>query len=467
MDYTIRRTRLAAPRPELELGQASTPSVSTGLDLQAAYNATSPSADFSLGNALSPDVFGSGLMRFSSIEDMVKTLRPEQSVMCFLPDNLIRAAKTFVDYFPGASLYAVKSNPDPYVLQHLHAAGIRHFDVASLNEVKLIRGLFPDAHLAFMHPIKSRQAIRSAYFDYGVRDFVIDTFEEMHKILEETQVAADLTIIVRIAMPKGSAACPLAGKFGCTPEVGIQLLGDAAKVAHKVGLSFHVGSQSLDPSSYADAIRKAGEIVQASGVVLDVLDIGGGFPIPDLGMDVLPLTTYFDVIRTEIAKLNLPEACQIWSEPGRALSGTGAALVVRVELRKGDVLYINDGSFGNMFEVASMSWKNTSQLIRPARKGRKASSKTVVPFRFYGPTCDSVDYMPGPFALPDDICEGDWIVLHGMGSYTAASRSSFNGFYSDMQVEIAAPATVATAPQRRRAPRSANLKLVKSDRAGA
>lgn len=420
-------------------------------------------ANYSVRSGMPAELFGQGLMRFSSIEDMVKSLRPEQSVQCFLPENLARAAKTFVDHFPGHSLYAVKSNPDPYVLQHLHAAGIRHFDVASLNEVKLVRGLFPDAHLAFMHPIKSRQAIRSAYFDYGVRDFVIDTFEEMHKILEETQVAADLSIIVRIAMPKGSAACPLAGKFGCTPEVGVSLLQDAAKVAHKVGMSFHVGSQTLDPESYASAIRKAGEIVKASKVDLDVLDVGGGFPVPDMGMDVSPLATYFDVIRDEIAKLKLPKTCEIWSEPGRALSGTSAALVVRVELRKSDVLYINDGSFGNMFEVASMNWKNSAHVVRPARKGRKAASKALAPFRFYGPTCDSVDYMPGPFMLPEDVCEGDWIVLSSMGAYMAASRSSFNGFYSDMQVEIAPVMPVAN---RRRSPRSnANLKLVKTERA--
>jgi ornithine decarboxylase len=415
----------------------------------------------SSSTALRSDVLGSGLMRFVSIDEMVKTLRPEQSVQCFLPDNIALAARTFIDHFPGHSLYAVKSNPDPYVLQSLWNAGIQHFDVASLNEVKLVRGLFPNAHLAFMHPIKSRQAIRSAYFDYGVRDFVIDTFEELHKILEETNVAADLGIVVRIAMPKGSAACPLTGKFGCTPDVGATLLGDVAKVAHKVGLSFHIGSQSLDPESYGHAIRKAGEIIAASGVALDILDIGGGFPIPDLGMDIPPLTAFFDVIKAEIAKLNLPATCEIWGEPGRALSGTSTALVVRVELRKGDVLYINDGSFGNMFEVMSMNWKNTSYLIRPARKGRKAAAKALAPFKFYGPTCDSVDYMPGPFTLPEDICEGDWIVLHGMGSYMAASRSSFNGFYSDMQVEIT-PSAPSPLHNRRRAPRNSNLKLVKS-----
>src|SRR3984957_2019372 len=154
------------------------------------------------------DLPGIGLMRFATIEEMVKTLRPNQSVQCMLPENLARAARTFVEHFPGASLYAVKANPDPYVLQRLYANGIKHFDVASLNEVKLVRGMFPEAHLAFMHPVKSRDAIRIAYFEYGVRDFVIDTFEEMHKILEETKVAADLTILVRLDMPKGSARCP-------------------------------------------------------------------------------------------------------------------------------------------------------------------------------------------------------------------------------------------------------------------
>jgi len=398
----------------------------------------------------------SALPRFASVEEMVRMQRPPEAVQCMHPDRLHDAARTFIEHFPGDALFAIKANPDPYVLRRLFAAGIRHFDVASLGEVKLVREMFPDAHLAFMNPVKGREAIRSAYFDYGVRDFVIDTFEEMHKILEETKVAQDLTIVVRLAMPKGSAACALTGKFGCLPDVATSLIRDAAKVAHKVGISFHVGSQTLDPQSYALAIRKAGEVVAASGVELDVLDVGGGFPVPGMGMDTHPLTEYFSVIGSEIAKLNLPPSCRTWAEPGRALSGTCATLVVRVELRKGDVLYINDGSYGNMFEVCSMNWKNNVHLLRPARKGRKAASKTNVPFRFYGPTCDSVDYMPGPFMLPEDTCEGDWIAIHSMGAYMAASRSRFNGFYADQQVEIS-PGAV---PVKRRG--GQHLKLIKS-----
>ncbi|MDE1901729.1 MAG: type III PLP-dependent enzyme [Alphaproteobacteria bacterium] len=404
-----------------------------------------------------------GLPQFASIEAMVKAVQPAQPVHCLHPEKLVEAARTFIDHFPGHSLYAIKSNPDPYVLKRLHDAGITHFDVASLGEVRQVREMFPDAHLAFMNPVKSREAIRSAYYEYGVRDFVVDTRDEINKIVEETDRAADLLIVVRLGMPKGSAACQLTGKFGCLPDIAVELLKDAAKVAARVGLSFHVGSQTLDPASYANAIRMGSDVVRRSGVTLSVFDVGGGFPIPGLGMDIPPLTAFFDVIRDEIAALGLPEECEIWSEPGRALSGNCSTLVVRVELRKDDVLYINDGSYGNMFEVCSMSWKNATAAMRLPRagtKGRRALSKTSALFRFYGPTCDSVDYLPGPFTLPDDINEGDYIALEGMGAYGSASQTSFNGFHSDTKVEII-PGVAAT-HTRRRNPRGAkHLKVVK------
>jgi ornithine decarboxylase len=392
------------------------------------------------------------LPRATSVEAFVKTARPAYPVHCMHPEKLRQAARMFVENFPGHTLYAIKSNPDPYVLEILHKAGIDHFDVASLGEVKQIRTMFPRAHLAFMNPVKSREAIRSAYFDYGVRDFVADTADEIHKIAEETNRAQDLLIVVRIAMPKGSAACQLTGKFGCTPDAGVDLLKLAASVASRTGLSFHVGSQTLSPASYADAIRKGGEVIRRAGVRPRVFDVGGGFPVSGLGMDVLPLTAYFAAIRAGISKLKLPKNCEIWAEPGRGLSGNGATLVVKVQLRKGDVLYINDGSYGNMFEVASMGWKNAVSLIRVPRKDQKAPSKKLVPFRFFGPTCDSIDYMAGPFMLPEDASEGDWIALEGMGAYTAASQSRFNGFYSDAKVEI-----VSSAPEKR----TTQLKVVK------
>ncbi len=371
---------------------------------------------------------------FESVEAAVRTLRPAEPLLCSHPDELVKNAKLFLKSFPGMTLYAVKANPDPYVLTHLYRAGIRHCDVASLGEIRLLRGLLPDMRLAFMHPVKGREAIHEAYFNYGIRDFVLDTADELRKIREETKGARDLTLVVRLDRPKGSAACPLAGKFGAMPDQAVELLRAASKIAQKVGLSFHVGSQTLEPASYVNAIREAGDVIRKSGVEIGAFNVGGGFPIPDLGMDVPPLSAYFDVIRKEIAELKLPPTTQVWCEPGRALSGTSTTLVTRVELRKGDVLYLNDGSFGNMFEVCSMRWRNTAKVIyADAQAGNTAELR---PFHFYGPTCDSVDYMPGPFVLPADIKEGDWIALRGMGSYMAASRTSFNGFATDLHVEI-------------------------------
>ena len=376
------------------------------------------------------------LPRYADIDSAVAALKPAEPLLCFHPDVIAQSATQFLKNFPGQSYYAVKSNPDPYVLTQLYASGIRHFDVASLGEVKQIRSLFNDANLAFMHPVKGREAIRAAYFDYGVRVFVLDSLAELRKIQDETRHADDLTLVVRLAMPKGSAACSLAGKFGIALDPGVDLLRETAKSAAKIGISFHVGSQTLDPQSYADAIRKAGDVARKSGVTLDVLDIGGGFPVAGLGMEIPPLTAFFDLIKQTLAEQNLPPTCAIWCEPGRALSGGSTTLITRVELRKDDVLYLNDGSFGNMFEVCSMQWRNDARRIRPEGETAQGEAK---PFRFFGPTCDSVDYMPGPFTLPDDIAEGDWIALSGMGAYGSTSRSTFNGFDVDLKIEIRDP----------------------------
>ena len=379
--------------------------------------------------------------RFSSVEDMVKVLRPCEPVFCLHPEQLKKAATTFLADFPGRSLFAVKTNPDANVLRHLYVAGIQSFDVASLGEIKLIHSLFPGAFMAYMHPVKSRESIHAAYFQYGVRTFVIDTFEELHKILEETKVAADLTIIVRLAMPKGSATYELTGKFGATPDYAVSLLRDADKVAHAVGLSFHVGSQTIEPSSYADAIRMAGDIAKQSGVALDVFDVGGGFPVAYGAGESRDLLPFFDVIRTETAALKLPETCQVWGEPGRAMVASAETLVVRVELRKDNALYINDGGYGALFDACHMKWNYPVALVRQNQKGRK-SQKPAVAYTFFGPTCDSIDVMEGPFMLPPDVCEGDWIAIGQMGAYGRAMRTRFNGFYADHQVEID-PATPA------------------------
>lgn len=400
----------------------------------------------------------SDLQRFSSIEEMVKALRPEQPVRCLHPQAFAEAAREFLTGFPGTTFYAVKSNPSPYALAQLYKAGIRHFDVASLKEIALLREMFSDAFLTFMHPIKNRGAIRKAYFDYGVRDFAVDTFEELHKILEETKVAADLTIHIRMATSTDSGKINLSTKFGAPPDMAATLLQDAAKVANKVGLCFHVGHLCLDKQAFAEAIALAKTVIDASGVELDVFDVGGGFGRPFPGMEAPSLTDYFSIIKDSLRTLNLPKTCQIWSEPGLALAAEGESLVVRVELRKGDFLYINDGTYGSLFDAAGhqMQKRFPVQLVRP---GRKANLE-LHPFQFYGPTCDSIDVMPGPFMLPKDVREGDWIIISNQGAYGSAMQTGFNGFDSTLQVEICEAVSTSTNRLRKRSESRARLSVV-------
>lgn len=372
--------------------------------------------------------------RFASIDEMVRNLRPCMPVRCFHADAIDAAAREFIDGFPGDILYAVKANPDPAVIARLYAAGVAKFDVASLAEIALVQDRAPGAFMAYMHPIKSRESIRIAYQDYGIRVFAIDCFEEMHKILEETQAATDLTLMIRLAMPDDMAHHALSKKFGAQADEAVLLLQDAAKVAHKVGLCFHVGHLCTDHAQYRRAIDYAAKIIAEAGVELDVFDVGGGFARAFPGMEASPLGDYFATIRSGLQTLNLSKACQIWCEPGLALVADSESLVVRVELRKGNALYINDGTYGSLFDAAKFADKKRFpvQLIRTSRK----PSAVLQPFEFYGPTCDSIDHMPGPFMLPKDAREGDWIVIGRQGAYGSAFRTNFNGFHDYLPVEI-------------------------------
>lgn len=375
------------------------------------------------------------LPRFFSVEEAVRALRPAEPLYCMHPDLIDRNAGLFLRHFPGRTFYAVKGNPDPYLLRRLYAAGVRSFDVASIAEIKLLRGLFADATLAFMHPVKGREAIREAYFHQGVRIFVCDTMDEMRKIREETDDARDLTLFVRLAMPKGSATVSMSDKFGASVEDSTLLLQEAKKTAARVGLSFHVGHQTIDPHSYEKALERVRAVLDRVGFDLDILDVGGGFPSAGLGDDVPPLLTFFDTVRQGLSRLRLPRGCEVWGEPGRSINADASTLIVRVELRKGDALYINDGSYGSLFDMCWMGMKNDVRLISAdARKA--ASGAPLRAFHLYGPTCATEDHIKGPFMLPADIAEGDWIAFDRMGGYAYVMQTGFNGFRTDSKVEI-------------------------------
>lgn len=375
---------------------------------------------------------------YRSVDDVAKRLKPEAPVQCIFPASVRSQADRFVSQFPGKVLYAVKCNPGVDFLRHMFAAGVRQFDVASMDEVRLIKGLFgKSAQLHFMHPVKSREAIRLAY-KMGVRTFSLDTAGELLKILEETKSAKDLNLFIRLAVTgNGSAAYDLSGKFGAAPSTAADLLRHARKVAHKIGVCFHVGSQCMDPAAYKLAIARAIEVVAKAKVKLDVLDVGGGFPATYPNMTPPDLEKYFAAI-TEASAPMVEQGAELWCEPGRAMVAAGGAMLVRVTLRKGRRLYINDGTYGSLFDAGALNWRFPVRLVRPmSRLGKNSNapntrtpSEKLVGFTFYGPTCDNLDKMKGPFLLPEDTQEGDWIEIGMLGAYGSTMQTRFNGFHS-------------------------------------
>lgn len=360
-----------------------------------------------------------------TVDDVVAATRPALPLCLFHPNRLVARARQFLTGFPGTTMYAVKCNPDRLVLQTMIRAGVKSFDCASIDEVRLIRKLAPKAKIFFMHPVKAREAIREAYYLHNVRAFVLDSVEELYKILQETDLAPDLELFVRVAIPKGAgSAINLSGKFGAPVNDAASLLQQCRPVCTNLGVSFHVGSQCLKPERYAMAIRLATQAIKLSGVKVDRLDVGGGFPVEYPGMPVPPFAAYMDTIRDAVARHRLG-GLDLLCEPGRGMVGDCATIIVRVEQRRNDVLHINDGTYGTLFEMGpSADFVLPHRMIRPVAD----CAETMRAFTLAGPTCDSLDMMKGPFMLPDDIREGDWIEIGHIGAYGTSSSTRFNGF---------------------------------------
>jgi ornithine decarboxylase len=386
-----------------------------------------------------------GAVSFSDAAAMVAAMRPEQPVYCVRPHVLRETARHFVDAFPGIVLYAVKCNAEPMFLDALHAGGIRHFDTASLPEISIVGERSSESASYFMHPVKQRGAIRAAYHQHGVRYFVVDHPDELAKIMAETGYARDVVIIVRLATARGAAVYDLGGKFGATPQQAADLLGSAHSAGYRVGLSFHVGSQCMTPGSYTVALRLAGQVAEIARVPLSVVDVGGGFPVPYVGLNPPSLEDYIDAIATGLAQMNLAPGHEVWCEPGRALVAAGASLVVRVELRRENFLYINDGVYGSLSDLKYAGLRFPMRVLRPDGDRVDVLGDNLSDFSLFGPTCDPVDAMEGPYRLPADVREGDYIEIGQAGAYTTELRTDFNGFFSNRFVEVADDAFLPSA----------------------
>lgn len=367
--------------------------------------------------------------RLNQIDKLVRKLHPSYPLHLFSRLALHANARRFIESFPGTVMYAVKSNPDEDVVTELIGAGITTFDAASIDEVRLIRRISSSARIHFMHTVKSREAIREAYFDHGVRVFVTDTLDELHKIIHETDLANDLEIYVRLALPKNKeAAVDFSAKFGASPKGAALLLHEARLVASRLGIMFHPGTQSTNPEVYARGIALCADVIRSSGVRVDALDVGGGFPAAYPGTALKPFDDYMATIRTAIHAHGL-DGLTLYCEPGRALVADAGFLLVRVEQRKDKALYLNDGVYGGLTEAARWQGDYRFPATFIARHpDLQKPNPDYLPFRFCGPTCDSLDMMKGPFELPSSTTEGDWILVGLTGAYSNACRTDFNGF---------------------------------------
>ncbi|MDB2694192.1 type III PLP-dependent enzyme [Erythrobacter sp.] len=364
---------------------------------------------------------------FPDARSVVRALAPDEPIILNRPHAAARAARFFVEKFPGKSLYAVKANPSPDLVQILWDNGVTHYDVASIAEVRLVRATLPEATLCFMHPVKAPSAIREAYRQHGVKTFSLDSVEELEKIVDACrddagEPAQDLRLCIRLRVSSEYSELSLASKFGCDLTEAPALLQEARQHADWLGLCFHVGSQAMTPFAYVQALERVRIAIGEASVVIDMIDVGGGFPSVYPGMEPPPLEDYFQIIHQNFYNLPIAYNAELWCEPGRALCAEYSSLIVKVEKRRGDELYINDGAYGALFDAAHVDWKF------PVRALEDDLIKPEMDFAFYGPTCDDADYMQGPFVLPEDIQAGDYIEIGMLGAYGAAMKTDFNGF---------------------------------------
>lgn len=385
---------------------------------------------------------------FATAREVVHALRPDHPVYCFRPEVLRADARVFTDAFPGKTAYAVKTNNEPMVLETLAAAGFNCFDVASPTEFKEARAVAPGSELLYTHPVKAQSDIRLGLERYGIRVLALDHEDEVAKILRIVRGLdldpEDITLLVRIAA-RGHAAYELSKKFGAAPGHAVELVKRIAGIGFRVGLCFHVGSQVADTDTYHRAIASVAWVRARAGVPLAMLDIGGGFPAPyghDPRQSPPPhpdTRTLITEIVEEIAEWGLDDVPLV-AEPGRVIVARSFSLIVRVLLRKGRRIYINDGIWASL----SDSW--TGKITLPARllpdsarRKRSGDPENVIPFKVCGATCDSVDILSRPFYLPETVGTGDWIEIGHIGAYSLALRTRFNGFYPNTFVEVSTP----------------------------
>jgi ornithine decarboxylase len=375
--------------------------------------------------------------RFADTAEVALRLQPDEPVFCFSAAVLEAQLARFCDGFPGEISYAVKANAGDHVVATLGRGGLRLFDIASPDEIEDVRELVPDSRFNYHNPVKSRSEIAYAW-RRGVRRFAADDLQEIEKILGVIAPGRGIEIAVRFRLDGMRAALhDFTTKFGAPTAQAAQLLRRTAALGFAPVLTFHPGSQCLDPDAYAEHIRAAAAIAESAGVRLAVLNVGGGFPAEYPNRPVPPLERFFAAIRNAAEAAFSGEPPRLECEPGRALVASAVSLITRVKLVKpaSREVYLNDGIYGALMEPYQMP-----EIVPPHRVLRQGQvlAGDMMPCTIYGPTCDPLDRLPQSYDLPADLAEGDFVEFALAGAYGAATSTRFNGYGEIMTVPVRA-----------------------------
>ena len=361
--------------------------------------------------------------------DYLRAMAPRDPVMFLSPAALQAQAQRFLTGFPGLVTYAVKANPDEAVIVNLAAAGLAGFDVASPEEIRLIRRLVPGAALHYNNPVRARHEIAVGVAE-DVRSWSVDSLSELDKLFAQVPRVNGrgerVEITARFKLPVAGAVYDFGAKFGATEELATGILRRIAAAGYVPSLTFHPGTQCTDPAAWEAYIHAARRIADGAGVTIARLNVGGGFPSHRLRAEMPSLAAIFRLIGRVTAEAFAEAAPELVCEPGRALVADAMALLAQVKgLRDGAHVFLNDGIYGAMAELPLMGALDRIRAWAPDGTPRIGEPVRRIVF---GPTCDSVDRLPGEVALPADLAEGDYLLVQGMGAYSVPTNTRFNGF---------------------------------------
>lgn len=345
--------------------------------------------------------------------------QPDLPVHFYAAAQLEDRLQHFLTGFPGLVTYAVKANPSETVLNTLVQGGISGFDVASPEEIALVRRIAPYAALHYNNPVRSLREITIGV-QAGVCSWSVDEPGELDKLIAQG-VGPKHEIAVRFKLPVKGAAYDFGAKFGAMPDQAVAMLKTVERYGMTPALTFHVGTQCSDPQAYATYIAAAIDIAKRAGVTIARLNVGGGFPSARDGKPV-DLTPFFTAITAAVAGFeNRPD---LVCEPGRGLVADAFSYGVQVKSVRAGHIYLTDGIYGGLSEFPSM----VIPVYRILGQGGATRSSRTAPFVVFGPTCDSLDQLPHPLDLPVDIAEGDWLIFSSMGAYLTGVTTRFNGY---------------------------------------